>query len=61
MTKEDIMTAQEISEILGIKLESLYDNRYRKRTGIPVYKMGKYLQAIKARFWAWHNQRAKVA
>ena len=61
MTKEDIMTAQEICEILGIEANTLYGHRYRDRTGIPVYKVGKYLFANRTAFFNWYNVKAKVA
>jgi predicted site-specific integrase-resolvase len=58
MTKEDIMTSEQVCEILSIKLPTLYDWRYRERTGIPIYKIGKYLFTNKCEFDKWYRSKA---
>ena len=61
MTKEDIMKAGEICEILNISLNTLYDWRYREKSGIPVFRQGKYLFAYRNKFGNWYNGRIRVA
>lgn len=58
MTCKDIMTAEEMAEVLGFKTpETLYDNRWRKRAGIPLFKQGKRLFAYRREFDKWYKGR----
>jgi len=58
MTKDDIITAEEICETLHIKLNTLHSKKWRQEVQIPVYKQGKYLFSFKNDFWKWYKQRA---
>lgn len=58
MTQQDIMNAEEVAEVLGFKTpETLYDNRWRKKTGIPLFKQGKRLFAYSRAFDKWYKGR----
>ena len=58
MTKEDIIGAEEICQILHIKPNTLYSKRWRQSSNIPAFKQGKYLFSFKNDFWRWYKQRA---
>ena len=55
MTREDLMTAQEVADILGIAVPTLYDNRHRERMGIPFFKVGKKLFVYRSQFDKWYK------
>jgi excisionase family DNA binding protein len=57
MVKWDIIQAKEIAGILGIKVTTLYDKRWVKQVGIPVYKNGKRLFVKRNEFEEWYNGR----
>lgn len=59
MTREDIMSTDEICELLGIQRITLYSKKWRRSTGVPVYRQGKYLFARKNEFIRWYNGRIK--
>ena len=40
MTTIDRYTAEEIASILGVKVETLYDHRWREQAGCPLFKQG---------------------
>jgi len=61
MTKEDIISAEEICDILHIKPNTLYSKRWRRESSIPAFRQGKYLFSFKKEFWSWYNLRIKVA
>ena len=61
MTRKDIMTAEEIADILGIQKATLYDKRWRRETGIPIFKQGKYLFALRSKFMEWYSGRMSYA
>lgn len=58
MTKDDIITAEEICTILHIKPNTLYSKRWRRESNIPAFKQGKYLFTFKNDFWKWYKERA---
>jgi len=57
MTKDEIMDAGEVCDILGIKKGTLYTRRWRKSVQIPVFRQGKYLFAIRKVFFKWYEKR----
>ena len=56
----ELLTAGQICEILHIKENTLYTKRWRRLSGIPVFRQGKYLFAFKGEFWGWFQARAVV-
>jgi len=58
MTKEDILTVNEICEILHIKPNTLHSKRWRKDSQVPIFRQGKRLFSLKRDFWNWYNERA---
>jgi hypothetical protein len=60
MTKEDILTVQEICEILKIKSNTLHSKRWRSISNIPVFRQGKRLFSLKKEFWNWYMERAVI-
>lgn len=57
MTISDRYTAEEIASILGIKVETLYDGRWRQQSGCPLFRQGKRLFAMKKEFDKWYAGR----
>lgn len=57
MTTQDIMTAEEIAELLHIKVPTLYDHRWREKTGIPLFKQGRGLFGYREDFDKWYKGR----
>ncbi|MBU3933472.1 MAG: helix-turn-helix domain-containing protein [Candidatus Omnitrophica bacterium] len=53
MTREDILTVEQISEILGISRNTIQRRLWRERTGCPLRKIGKRLYALAAEFYKW--------
>jgi hypothetical protein len=59
-TATEILTAEQICEILRIQPNTLYTKKWRRLSGIPTFRQGKYLFAFKGEFWAWYQARAVV-
>lgn len=57
MTITDRYTAQEIASILGIKVETLYDSRWRQQSGCPLFRQGKRLFVVRKDFDEWYKGR----
>ena len=57
MTTQEIMTAEEIANILDIKITTLYDNRWREQSGCPLFRQGRKLFAYRTKFDEWYKQR----
>ena len=53
MTRQDILTVEEISEILGVSRNTIQRKSWRDRTGCPLRKIGKRLYALAAEFYKW--------
>ena len=57
MTTLDRYTAEEIASILDVKIETLYDHRWREQSGCPLFRQGKRLFAMKNEFDKWYAGR----
>lgn len=57
MSPQDRYTAEEIAQILGIRVETLYDHRWRDQSKCPLYKQGKRLFSDKHSFERWYQGR----
>ena len=57
MTAQSIITVREIAEILSIKVATLYDYRWREKSGCPLFRQGRKLFAYRERFNEWYRQR----
>ncbi len=57
MTKIDLYTAQEMAATLNIKVETLYDGRWREQSKCPLFRQGKRLFAMKNKFDKWYAER----
>lgn len=53
MTREDILTVEQISEILEISRNTIQRRNWRERTGCPLRKVGKRLYAFATEFYKW--------
>jgi excisionase family DNA binding protein len=53
MTREDILTVEEVSELLGISRNTIQRRNWRAKTGCPLRKIGKRLYALAAEFHKW--------
>lgn len=53
MTRQDILTVEEISDILEISRNTIQRRNWRERTGCPVRKIGKRLYALAGEFYKW--------
>lgn len=56
---EEKYKAEQIAETLDVKVKTLYDNRWREQSGIPLFKQGKKLFAWKKEFDVWFDKRVK--
>ena len=53
MTRQDILTVEQIAEILGVSRNTIQRKSWRDRTGCPVRKIGKRLYALGSEFHKW--------
>ncbi len=53
MCPQDRMTVSEISQMLGIGINTLQRRAWRDRTGCPIKKIGRCLVAFKPQFNDW--------
>ena len=53
MTKEDILTVEQVAEILQISPNTIQRKNWRERTGCPLKKKGKRLYALVNEFFKW--------
>lgn len=53
MTREDILTVEQISDILGISKNTIQRRIWREKTGCPLRKIGKRLYALATEFYKW--------
>jgi len=58
--RNEVMSAEEICDVLCIKKETLYSKKWRLSSGIPVYRQGKYLFCEKGAFENWYELRKEV-
>lgn len=59
MSPQDIMTTKEVSELLHVKLQTLYDNRWRGQSGCPLFRQGKGLFAYRSEIERWYKDRMR--
>lgn len=53
MTRQDILTVEQVSEILGISRNTIQRRSWRVKTGCPIRKIGRRLLAYKKDFEDW--------
>lgn len=53
MTRQDIMTVEDISNVLGISKNTIQRRSWRKQTGCPLRKIGKRLYSQTVDFQKW--------
>ena len=53
MTKQDVLTVEEISNILGISRNTIQRKNWREKTGCPLRKIGRRLYALASEFNKW--------
>ena len=53
MTRQDILTTEQMAEILQLSINTLQHKAWRERTGCPIRKIGKKLYSIKQDFEKW--------
>lgn len=58
MSPQDRYCSSEIASILGVKVGTLYDFRWREQSGCPLFRQGKRLFAWKREFDEWYKKRA---
>ncbi len=47
MSPQDIMTTKEVSELLRVRQQTLYDHRWREHSGCPLFRQGKGIFAYR--------------
>lgn len=53
MTKEDVLTTEQVAEILGYSKNTIQRKSWRVQTGCPLEKKGKRLFALTTKFEKW--------
>ena len=53
MTRQDILTVEEVSVLLGISRNTIQRRDWRERTGCPLRKIGKRLYVLVIEFNKW--------
>ena len=53
MTKQDVMYAQEVADILGVSVNTVQRKEWRMRTGCPLRRVGRILIAMRNEFEKW--------
>jgi hypothetical protein len=53
MTKEDVLTAEGVADILGVSKNTVHRRSWREKTGCPLRKKGKRLYCLSTEFSAW--------
>lgn len=56
MTRQDVLTVEQVSEILGVSKNTVHRRCWREKTGCPLRKKGKRLYAVVTEFWSWMKQ-----
>jgi len=53
MTREDVLTVEQVSSILGINRNTIQRKSWREQTGCPLRKIGKRLYCHALDFQKW--------
>ena len=53
MTKQDVLTVEQVAEILQISSNTIQRKNWREKTGCPLRKKGKRLYALVNEFFKW--------
>ncbi len=53
MTRQDVLTVEQVSEILGISRNTIQRRDWREKTGCPLRKIGKRLYTLVDEFHRW--------
>lgn len=53
MTKEDILTVEQIADILRLSVNTIQRKSWRDKTGCPLRKIGRRLYALADEFYKW--------
>ena len=53
MTRQDVLTVEQVSEILGISKNTIQRRDWRVKTGCPLRKIGKRLYILATEFHKW--------
>ena len=57
MTAQEIITVEEMAELLRIKAQTLYDNRWRAQSRCPLFRQGRRLFSYRKEFEKWFVSR----
>ncbi|MHC4123953.1 MAG: helix-turn-helix domain-containing protein [Planctomycetota bacterium] len=53
MTTQDVLTVEQVADILHISKNTIQRKSYREKTGIPLKKRGRRLYTLAAEFYKW--------
>lgn len=53
MTKQDVLTVEQVSDILSVSRNTVQRKSWRERTGCPFRKIGKRLYVLNNEFQKW--------
>ena len=52
-----LLTTEEIAEILKVSLNTVQNRGWQKRSGCPMFKVGKRIYTLEATFWKWVTEK----
>ena len=53
MTRQDVLTVEQVSEVLGVSRNTIQRRDWREKTGCPLRKIGKRLYILVDEFHKW--------
>ena len=57
MTRQDILTVEQMAELLHITPNTIYSKRWRDKWEFPSYKSGKERVALRSEFEIWYRTK----
>ena len=59
MTVQDILTVEEVADVLRVTRNTVQRKKWRDQTGCPLFKQGKRLFSYRIEFERWYKNRVR--